>query len=417
MNPDPVPGVAQRLLQQTAQLNREHAATAREERRAFNVFSMLRPEDDEVNLHSRFLCELLNPQGTHGMGTAFLERFLAQAGLETFDVTTATVQREYQSMDIFIANAARQAVILENKINAEDQPQQLQRYYKAVRKEGYKNVKVLYLTLYGNAPSADSAGNLDEEILTLLSYADDVRDWLAACIEVAEPYPTVRETLQQYQWLVEGLTGQAGGRLLMDVKALLKDEESLAAAISISQALVEAKIEMQFAFWLRLEEKLIAAGYEISEYLKYSRQKVEAYYRKGRRDLGLVLPLPELLGQETLAFYVGVNYNRVYCGFIVLQDGHSATKESYPGFTLLSEILKSLDETWSVGKYLIGWKYSKRRIEFANFDTPDTLALIDPVKREAYLDELVEEVTAAIEQFYVACERDPRLTEQDEWCE
>jgi len=406
--------VTEDLLQQTARLNREHAATAREERRAFNVFAMLRPEDDEVNLHSRFLFEVLNPQGTHGMGTAFLERFLAQAGLETFDVTTVTVQREVQNMDIFIANGARQAVILENKLFAPDQPKQLQRYYKAVRKAGYRDVTVLYLTLYGDAPGAESAGDLDEEIVTL-SYADDVRDWLAGCIEVAAPYPTVRETLQQYQWLVEGLTGQAGGRLLMDVKALLKDEEAVRAAISIGQALIEVKIEVLFAFWLSLEEKLKAAGFDSIEFLKYSRKKVEAYYKKGRRDHGLVLPLPELLGQETLACYIGVNFNRVYYGFIVLDGGHSVTKEAYPGFVLLSEILKSTDQNWTVGTYLIGWKYSQRQIEFANFDTPDTLALIDPAKRDAYLDELVEEVTAAIEQFYAACEKDPRLQDEAAW--
>jgi hypothetical protein len=262
------------LLRRVAQLNREHAATARDERRAFNVFAMLRAEDDEVNLHSRFLFELLNPQGTHGMGTAFLECFLAQAGLEDFDVTTATVQRECQNMDIFIANAARQAIILENKIYAPDQPKQLLRYYKAVRKEGYRDVFVLYLTPYGDAPGAESAGNLDEEVITL-SYADDVRDWLDACIEAADAYPVIRETLVQYQRLVEKLTGQAGGRLLMDVKALLKDEESLAAVISIGQAFTEVKIDIQFAFWSRLEEKLVAAGFTIVDFWKYSRSRVE----------------------------------------------------------------------------------------------------------------------------------------------
>jgi len=177
----------------------------------------------------------------------------------------------------------------------------------------------------------------------------------------------------------------------------------------------ETKIDIQFAFWTALEEKLTVAGYDVAEYLKYSRKKVVAFYRKGHREHGLVLPLPELLGQEDLAFYVGVNYNRVYYGFIVLQGGHSGTKETYPAFALLSEILKNVDKGWSVSKYLIGWKYSERRIEFVNFDTPDTLALIDLVKRDAYLDELVEEVTAAIEQFYAACERDPRLTEQAGW--
>lgn len=402
------------LLQQAARLNHIHAEAARQERRAFNVFTLLRPEDDEVNLHSRFLCELLNSHGAHGMGTAFLERFLAQVGLDTFDVTTATVQREYQNMDIFIANAARQAIILENKIYAPDQPKQLQRYYKAVRKEGYRDVKVLYLTLYGDAPGAESVGDLDEEVIAL-SYADDVRDWLAACIEAVGDCPVVRETLVQYQWLIEKLTGQAGGRLLMDVKALLKDEETVMAAISIGRALTEVKIEVLFAFWLGLEEKLKAAGFDSIEFLKYSRKKVEAYYKKGRRDHGLVLPLPELLGQETLACYIGVNSNRVYYGFIVLDGGHSVTKEAYPGFVLLSEILKNVDQSWTVGTYLVGWKFSKRRIEFFNFDTPDTLALIDPAKRDAYLDELVDEITVAIEQFYAACEKDPRLQDEAAW--
>jgi hypothetical protein len=413
MNPDPVPGVAQRLLQQTAQLNRDHTATAREERRAFNVFSMLRPEDDEVNLHSRFLCELLHPQGTHGMGTAFLERFLAQAGLETFDVTTATVQREYQSMDIFIANGARQAVILENKIFAPDQPKQLQRYYKAVRKEGYKDVTVLYLTLYGDVPDEESAGNLDEEIVTL-SYQSNVRDWLAECIALAVPYPTIRETLVQYQRLIEGLTGQAGGRLVMDVKALLKDEESLAAAISIGQALTEVKIDVQFAFWSQLEKRLIQAGYEILEYWKYSLPGMQTFYKKKGFDRGLMFRLSELAGQEILAGYVGA-YPRVYYGFMTLEEGAPAEVARELRFAPLTALLKTLDAGWSVSNRMVGWRPTRRKFDFHAFNTPDTLALIDPIKRDAYLDELVEEVTAAIEQFYAACEKDPRLQDEAAW--
>ena len=413
MGNDPVSSAAQRLLQQTAQLNREHAATAREERRAFNVFSMLRPEDNEVNLHSRFLFELLNPQGTHGMGTAFLERFLAQVGLDGFDVTTATVKREHQNMDIFIANKSRQAIILENKIFAPDQPKQLQRYYKAVRKEGYRDVTVLYLTPYGDAPNAESAGNLDEELITL-SYADDVHDWLAACIEGAAPYPTVRETLKQYQWLIEKLTGQAGGRLVMDVKAVLKDEESLAAAISIGQALTEVKIDVQFAFWSQLEKRLIQAGYEILEYWKYSLPGMQTFYKKKGFDRGLMFGLPELAGQEILAGYVGAD-PRVYYGFMTLEEGAPAAVARELRFAPLTAILKTLDVGWSVSDRMVGWRPTRRKFDFQAFNTPDTLALIDPVKRDAYLDELVEEVTAVIEQFYAACERDPRLTEQVDW--
>ncbi len=396
------------LLQQVVNINRHYAELAQHEKSAFNIFSILRQEDDEVNLHSRFLFELLNPQGTHEMGAAFLTRFLAQLDLDGFDVTTATVQREHQNMDIFIANDGGQALILENKIYAPDQPKQLLRYYKAVRKAGYEDVSVLYLTPYGDAPGSESAGNLDEEIITL-SYADDVREWLDACMEAAGAYPVVRETLVQYQRLLENLTGQAGGRKLMDVKALLKDEETLRAASSISRAFIEVKIDVQFAFWLTLEEKLAAAGFDITEYWKYSRKKVEAYYRKRPRGYGLIFSLPELLGQEILAFYTGVHLNRVYYGFLVVENGQPVAKENVPGFTLLFEILKDLDEKWTLGSHMVGWKYSKRRFEFSNFDTSDTLALIDPVKRDAFLDELVDEIIVAIEQFYNACTSDPRL--------
>jgi len=43
---------------------------------SFNIFSILRQETDEVNLHSRFIYELLNPKGSHNQGDTFLEIFL-----------------------------------------------------------------------------------------------------------------------------------------------------------------------------------------------------------------------------------------------------------------------------------------------------------------------------------------------------
>ena len=42
----------------------------------FNVFNILGLWSEEVRLHSSFLAELLNPNGNHGMGDAFLGQFL-----------------------------------------------------------------------------------------------------------------------------------------------------------------------------------------------------------------------------------------------------------------------------------------------------------------------------------------------------
>jgi hypothetical protein len=98
-----------------------------------------------------------------------------------------------------------------------------------------------------------------------------------------------------------------------------------------------------------------------------------------------------------------------------LENEQPVAIANHPGFSLLSDILRGIGGKWFTGAHMIGLTSPKRPIAFHSFNTPDTLALIDPVKRDAYLDELVEEVTAAIEQFYAACEHDPRLTEQAEW--
>ena len=55
----------------------------------FNIFSILRQEDDEVYLHSRFLAELLDPKGGHCQDHALLEAFLQQVGIEGFRGATS----------------------------------------------------------------------------------------------------------------------------------------------------------------------------------------------------------------------------------------------------------------------------------------------------------------------------------------
>ena len=42
----------------------------------FNIFSILHKENDEVELHSRFISIMLSPNSKHKKGTKFLELFL-----------------------------------------------------------------------------------------------------------------------------------------------------------------------------------------------------------------------------------------------------------------------------------------------------------------------------------------------------
>jgi hypothetical protein len=110
----------------------------------FNIFSTLRGERDEVNLHSRFLHALLNYQKSPDAPRQNLKSFLrrvvkkdkdfAQSGIE--------VERERDNIDILITNNVRQAVVIENKIGAEDQSQQLQRYHDRLREVARVNRSV-----------------------------------------------------------------------------------------------------------------------------------------------------------------------------------------------------------------------------------------------------------------------------------
>ena len=112
----------------------------------FNIFSVLRLETKEVRLHSAFLAELLNPEGSHGLGKQFLELFLNMVVRknkeESFDFETEKpkVYVEYYigiisedkksggRIDLLIEDGKGNAVIIENKINAGDQEYQLLRY-------------------------------------------------------------------------------------------------------------------------------------------------------------------------------------------------------------------------------------------------------------------------------------------------
>lgn len=138
----------------------------------FNIFEVLRfPIKDELR-HSGFLAFLMRPQEVHGMGDAFLKRFLQQAlvqsprtsapvtatELSLWDLGQMEVRREWEEIDIFLLdNRNRLAVIIENKIDAREGRGQLEHYFKLVKHQypDYKTLS-LYLTPTERMPSHEA---------------------------------------------------------------------------------------------------------------------------------------------------------------------------------------------------------------------------------------------------------------------
>ena len=192
----------------------------------FNVFNVIGLWSEEVRLHSAMLAELLNPEGSHGCGDAFLAAFLREVlynDENIHDLSKAIITTEYNigcisedgmsggRIDILIEmpNESRlPTLIIENKIYAGDQANQLRRYYNWGLGHFYSpdKFKILYLTLDGSNPSSDSIGKGKDFNYETISYANNIRMWLKKCASIAYDKPKVRETIIQYNHLLDQIT-------------------------------------------------------------------------------------------------------------------------------------------------------------------------------------------------------------------
>lgn len=218
------------LLNRIQDINKKYEQFAKLSGENFNVFSVLGLSSSE-NHYSLFIAELLSPKGSHGQGDLYLRLFINQLGLNS-DFTNIEVIAEHDTgevstdyseggrIDIYIKSTPKN-IIIENKIYAGDQPNQLYRYHVYDT-----NAELLYLTLDGKAPSKDSLGELNIEQIKLVSYQTDVVNWLNACIEKSTSLPIIRETLIQYRNLIRKLTNQCSSKdKEMEVTELLLSSE------------------------------------------------------------------------------------------------------------------------------------------------------------------------------------------------
>lgn len=186
----------------------------------FNIFNTLGLRSNEVRLHSAFLAELLNPCGSHGMGGEFLSAFLGVVGLPTDYINASKVDVNHivernigfktessgGRIDIILEDRCN-AIIIENKIYAADQENQLLRYFNyGKEKFGRDHFCLFYLTLDGHEPAETS---VKEGVkYKCISYGNEILKWLDQCVRLAFNMPLIRETINQYINLIKQLTNK-----------------------------------------------------------------------------------------------------------------------------------------------------------------------------------------------------------------
>lgn len=220
----------------------------------FNIFSIMAMEHDEVFTHSAIIAELLNPKGTHSLGTKPLELFYKMVLQEDYKLDIEKMQcykEEYIGfinedkteggrLDIVVKNCQEEGFVIENKIYATEQINQLSRY-----KNRYPNAKILYLTLDG--VESKQLTSTDGVEYFPISYKEDITYWIEECLKLSYNKPILRETLKQYLYLIKKLTNQSTSKEMSE-KITDIINENFEASAEIYQNFEKALRLKQFDF-------------------------------------------------------------------------------------------------------------------------------------------------------------------------
>jgi hypothetical protein len=228
----------------------------------FNIFSIMSMENDEVFTHSAIIAELLNPKGSHSLGILPLQCFVKQNFEEGFEFNFDDVKSlkevfagkinedktEGGRLDIVVKNSAGQIFVIENKIYALEQKNQLLRY-----KNRYPLAKLFYLTLFGD-DSKQQVGNENNETYTAISYQKNILNWLEDCVKLAYNKPMVREVLNQYIYLLKKLTKQSTNKeMKTEITDLIKKNLEASTEIHNNYESAIKEIQMEFLEDLKTE--------------------------------------------------------------------------------------------------------------------------------------------------------------------
>jgi hypothetical protein len=191
-----------------------------------NIFRILNVSHLETKLHTPFLKELLDSDGSHGQGTLFFHALLQQmpgqpGGVQHENVLSYAdspfddeyscraeeFNKEAGQMDIVINRwSGRRAfcIVIENKISAGEQEEQLSRYSREYLQKRHVPPERRHL-VYLHAKSEDhkpkSGGNTP---VVILRYQDHIKRMLVQCLPQIRS-EVVKELIKQYIAIIEEL--------------------------------------------------------------------------------------------------------------------------------------------------------------------------------------------------------------------
>ena len=327
---------------------------------SFNIFSICGVNHYEVT-HSAIIAEFLNPLGSHGQKETFVKAFVESLNLQDFDfllngveVTTEMVIRNGR-IDIVISNGNKQAIIIENKIYAADQWQQLKRYDEYAKTKYTNGYKILYLTLNGDDPNDVESRKV--KYITI-SYKHHIIDWLLKCKHLAIDKPLIRETLNQYIQHIKNLTNtidMENNEKNSIIELLIKYPQETAMILN-SQWDLEEYIVKEILF-----PALKEVGHEFN--MQFECKDINRFFSKSAQAWFLFTPNPS--STWYLAFEFGAGNWRTLEWGLVWDENHRRDRKALGQLPIFG---KKPNDLW-----FYGWDYvsngdwnTKYLLEMAN---------------------------------------------------
>jgi len=233
-------------------------------KRGFNnynlITTMLNP-NDEVRVHSRIIYSLLDIEGEHYQNTLFLEFFLDVIGIKEYNIKNSKIYREYKNIDLYLTDGEKH-IIIENKINADDQDEQIKRYIDTIKSENpnlsCENLYVIYLSKDREKPSPKSLGEKYEikdgyiqendkklAVFKSIHYDYHIKRWIELALKEVENITNLSYALKQYQEVVDMINNEYKDKVMDLEDVILKDYENYKIAEEIKKRFDDIKNQFQ----------------------------------------------------------------------------------------------------------------------------------------------------------------------------
>ena len=265
------------LLQKAYEKSKEYLY---EDSSKFNLLSIIGKDRDEAHIHSKIIYNLLSQDWGKKDKETFLTLFFKEIGIEDeniYDKNWEVTREKAFDLDTikgrldFEIKSKDCIYIIEMKIDAGDQPEQLIRYQEFA-KEQHKKYKIFYLTLDGHNASKKSIGeeeNLEENQkveYTNISFKEEILNWLENCLKLVEGKENKSACINQYIASINKILGEKETKIKDNILKSVKD------------------IKNAISLYGKLNDKLQVTLENFMSLLKENLGKRAIYYKKYVKD-------------------------------------------------------------------------------------------------------------------------------------